>query len=427
MLPRLVACLWFLLFTPLVRAQQPALVTTWFFPHPQYPTHWGLDIARMDLPNPLRWRFVWPQQSWLDNVIMDSNNDDFVVQTYDGFAGAVVRLSRTGSLSTIYSSSSVGPALVAPSGGYVLSTTQGLAHVRADGSGYRLVLSAPYLPQMTWDEDTGDVVGLSGSFVYRPTLLRCNLSGSISTLASIAYPDSWHDVDYDPASGDFIVLPRWSWCRSPYPLIPGRFCRVPRAGGGYQLDGAFSPDTMSFRISPDGDRYAVDQWITQISPDRAGGGGWGYQVLGALIVTSGGCPRDAYYSGVEIDRWRHLAGWGNYSPGSSFQLRISFPDDAGMPYLGAASLSIRPGLSVGSHWIPLNPDPLFVASLTTPQVFSGFSGALSASGGATATFHIPPLEALRGTRVFFTFVSLEPGGGIRKVSNLLGITIGADL
>jgi hypothetical protein len=64
-------------------------------------------------------------------------------------------------------------------------------------------------------------------------------------------------------------------------------------------------------------------------------------------------------------------------------------------------------------------------SRSLPQVFTDFTGILSPAGRATATLKVPSIEALRGLRVFFAFVILHPGGGLKNVSNLLGVTIGA--
>jgi len=80
-------------------------------------------------------------------------------------------------------------------------------------------------------------------------------------------------------------------------------------------------------------------------------------------------------------------------------------------YVLAASFSMLPGTRVAPGVIlPLTADALLLASIQTPSVFSGFLGQMDTNGAATATLHVPAVGSLRGTRLYFAFVTLSATG-----------------
>jgi len=110
---------------------------------------------------------------------------------------------------------------------------------------------------------------------------------------------------------------------------------------------------------------------------------------------------------------------GPTSIGASRPVHFSSPNDAGKPYLLAASLATRPGIPVGGRRIPLVPDALFGASVTLPAVFQKFQGVLDGNGQATAVIRVPGASGLRGLSFYVAGVVVDPAKplGIGTISN----------
>jgi plastocyanin len=112
--------------------------------------------------------------------------------------------------------------------------------------------------------------------------------------------------------------------------------------------------------------------------------------------------------------------------GTTVNLPIACPFQAGRSYFMAASLGSA-GLEVaGGRIVPLSPDGIFLISLGANfPPFIGFLGVLNGSGGATPQFQIPGIPQLAGTAVNFACVTIDPPapGGIGAVSNLVSLTI----
>jgi len=119
---------------------------------------------------------------------------------------------------------------------------------------------------------------------------------------------------------------------------------------------------------------------------------------------------------------RKLVGRGLATPGSEYQVSVNFPGQAGLAYRIGASLGLRPGLDLGSAYIPLRLDPVLLWSLSDPTTFAGFAGTLDANARATGRWRIPPIAGLRGLRVFFAAVTFD-GNGLRSVSDPIGVTV----
>jgi hypothetical protein len=388
-------------------------------------------------------RVVFPTGGWIHQVVMDENNEAFLwtgIWPPNGNRPVLARITRTGQMTTVYAGTlGWSPPLVTPAGNYLFqeagatpeSAPYGYSVIKPDGTGRHPLFAAAHpLYLAVWDEETGDLVATGGrlatSFGYAD-ILRCTMTGSITTLASIGGFNAWMGIDYDPRTGDFFAATSGfvPFPPAPRPTLPFHLCRIPRGGAGYVIATNQGNPNGSVRVARNGDIYTAQCGITRLTRDASGN--WNGRFLGGSFGQCLGMYSTTFYTGLEIDRSRNLSGRGSYSPGSAYGLRLSFPADSGRPYLGAASLSVRPGLQAGRHWIPLNPDPLLLLSLQAGQIFEGFTGTLDAAGRAQATVRIPPIEGLRGLRVFFAFVTFDPQGGIRSVSNLMGVTIGLDL
>ena len=60
-----------------------------------------------------------------------------------------------------------------------------------------------------------------------------------------------------------------------------------------------------------------------------------------------------------------------------------------------------------------------------PSIFNNYAGTLDATGSATAAIRIPKIPALKGTRIYSAFVTLQNGApqGVKSISNNFLFTI----
>jgi len=406
------------------QSSYPDLVMTWY-DYVQYPTMNGLDLVRIAdyfpqppgpvFPSPLLMRLRWSSWGIPGKPAIDVDNDSILLPWSDGHGSVLYRVAPSLAITSVYGNA-ISDVLVAPSGGYLFGVAGGLARIRRDGSGFQMLMTTPFPPRnLGIDQDSGDMICLGYGRLCRLGLT----GGTITTLAALnSRGDYWVDVDYDHVTGDYLAATSVLGGS-----LSGQLMRIPRQGGTPVTETRIGGASGWLRVAQDGSVYSASWLFARLTRD--GAGGWTTRVLDSF-VTPPGWHLGSGYQGIALRHSRTLAGEGTYSPGSSYSLLVSFLGEGGSLYQGAASLSIRPGIRLGSHWLPLNPDAVFLASLTLPQVFTNFTGTLTGAGRATATFNIPPFEALRGLRVFFAFVTLG-AGGVRSVSNLLGVTIGADL
>ena len=113
--------------------------------------------------------------------------------------------------------------------------------------------------------------------------------------------------------------------------------------------------------------------------------------------------------------------------GTAYPLDLTALKDGGKAYVLAFSLTgLQPGLPIDRRFIPLVPDNLFITTAANklPSIFQNFSGFLTASGTARATFNIPSVPALVSLPVYAAFATY-PGGpsGVNVISNPFTFTI----
>ena len=93
----------------------------------------------------------------------------------------------------------------------------------------------------------------------------------------------------------------------------------------------------------------------------------------------------AYEHNLLLNYTEKIWGLSAPKPGNRFDMSIRIAAYPGRSYVAAIALTCRPGIPIDSRNIPLNPDNLFAASFTVPQVFVNFSGILNASGAGVAS------------------------------------------
>ncbi len=97
---------------------------------------------------------------------------------------------------------------------------------------------------------------------------------------------------------------------------------------------------------------------------------------------------------------------------------LKSPQDPNRPYLAAVAFANSPGfplalldpLGTDSRVVPLTPDDLLFLSISQSLPnFVGFSGVLSPTGEATASLVVPGEPTLRGTTIWMSFTTFDPG------------------
>ena len=129
-----------------------------------------------------------------------------------------------------------------------------------------------------------------------------------------------------------------------------------------------------------------------------------------------------WVTGIVFDKSKNLASVIKTPPNDRY-LRISFPADAGKPYILALSLSgCTPGVNLpGGLVIPLVLDNLtaLTAQQPLPPLLVNNLGILSASGEAVATLSLNSLgSAITGVRLWAAVLVVDPRAplGISQIS-----------
>jgi len=115
---------------------------------------------------------------------------------------------------------------------------------------------------------------------------------------------------------------------------------------------------------------------------------------------------------------------GNPVPGGDKRLEFNAPLDGGLNYYAGASFASAPGLSIGCKTIPLALDPLLLASLTAPSVFSGFRGTLDPQGNGPGVIYLPT-GPLTGLTIWVGFLTTAAGwpNGVKSTSGAYSFTV----
>lgn len=140
---------------------------------------------------------------------------------------------------------------------------------------------------------------------------------------------------------------------------------------------------------------------------------------GAVLHTFATIPRGVI--GLAVIGSGHTAGFGPASPGTTYNLVVTYPGHPGHFHALAASFGFSPGIPIPQGVIPLNPDDLFYLSRLAPQIFKNFSGQLDATGRAAATLAIPNVPII-GVRIFLAGLAFDGKGAVKVISEPMGLT-----
>ncbi len=366
----------------------------------------SVDVIYANTPgtNTVRTITSFSTPSVLRAVVIGADN----ATLYAGMAQQIVGVAPGGSPKTVLNGLPfgvfVGEMQLDEDGRILVST--GANYQQRDGGVFRLdpvtrvmtTVIANIAPQgIAFDRRNGDVLVADMYVANQSAILRVKRDGTVATVATI--PLRPFDLEYDPTTGDTMFGTQ------------GTIFRLDRASNVTTFaTNTFIVGTM--HVYEDGRLvYGMSGRIFEY--DRAG-------LLTATIYTGSA----AWHSLTVADE--HNV-WGQAAPrvGTTFPLSIRFAGAPGKAYVAAASFASTPGIRVGGRTIPLAVDGLFVASRNLPTVFQGFSGVLDANGAAAASVAIPSVAALRGTRVFFAAIALDPAapGGVAYASREYGVEI----
>jgi hypothetical protein len=343
-----------------------------------------------------------------NGVAMDVDNSGYLVVC----RGAVLRMDPQNRVTTLFLAGPntwLGRGALHPSGDLVLhayspGVSNGLYRFSRQGALVSTIVSGPEaLRLLSLDVESGDYLVSRGA---ASDLVRISESGRLSTLAS-GGGVSWGGIGRDVGRGDFVAGIYVAWST-------GWLGRLSDGGAWTTLRSDWNIGEVRIDL-PSGDAvcpiFDSSQWARVVIGRFRRDGSVVYTAGSGIDVTA-----------CEIDRCSTLVGLGSTAPGGTYTLLLSLPERAGQAYLLASSLSLRPGVTVGGFGLPINVDPLFLASLTMPAVFEGYAGTLDASGRAAARIRIPAITGLRGVRVFTAGITAS-SAGITGVTSLAAFTI----
>jgi len=113
------------------------------------------------------------------------------------------------------------------------------------------------------------------------------------------------------------------------------------------------------------------------------------------------------------------------SIGSQISIDLADPVNYNSQYFLLMSLGTSPGIPLpGGGFLSLNFDGAFLLSLFYPNLINlNNSQGTFNFGQATATWDIPNIPSIVGTKVYLAFVAINPSGQILSVSNVLPLTL----
>ncbi len=293
-------------------------------------------------------------------------------------------------------------------------------------------------------DDTGAAV--LGNLVG-PELLRYQ-QNQLTTIFSGSPLGSTIGGGIDTASGDFIIVQSGSVVRATLttPVQVSTLVSMPSRGGtggahydpdnasmllGYgtslhQLSLTSPPALVTINVSAGGsiggldrdvrnDEFAIAVSGTTPRVLRYDGR---QQSITSIIPLTGSAP-----TGVAIASSRFLAAGAPATPGASFPMLVSSPNEVGAAYVTALSFGLSTGAPLpGGKRLYLVPDALFQLSLTNAGIFRNFQGTLNSRGEGYPILDLPNIGALSGIRFYATAATLYPSG-IGLVTEPVGITI----
>jgi len=348
-------------------------------------------------------------------AMMARNNRDYIV-AFAGNPSAILHVSTTGQVSTIFSGSPLGAChglCLEQVDGYVIANTSitGVYRARTSGQLDTLYTGSPMLKSRAVDTDidTGDIFSIDAN----SNLYRVNAGGGIAVAATGLSPPDNAALASDWRSGDVFVG-----------IAANIFKVNPVTGIVATVWPGTAPISYVTGIRVDDADGSLIVCSATNNPGLASGV-FRMSRSGAILATLARLPTNSP-TGMDVVGSRPLSGNGDARPGNTYFLDLDVPTAGGLSYVMAASLGVRPGIPLpDGRTIPLNIDPILLLSLSTPAIFQNFQSVLDPSGHATANVNIPAILALTGVRLYFAGVVIDPSSpsGIRVVSNPWGVTI----
>jgi hypothetical protein len=129
------------------------------------------------------------------------------------------------------------------------------------------------------------------------------------------------------------------------------------------------------------------------------------------------------YQSAKADDLKHfnaalyLAG----TPTVGMPVNLNGRATSGYGYLGACSLGHAGIPLADGRIVPLDLDALMLLSLTTPAIFTNFSGTVDATGNFVMTLNTPPVPQLAGFTIWSSAVTFTPNG-IQEIAPDVQIT-----
>jgi len=270
------------------------------------------------------------------------------------------------------------------------------------GGGLKSTLATGLAGAVAMEEDltTGDFVVALGN----GDLVRVTRSGKVATIARGALPAGapglGGNLHAEPGTGQMLA----TWKSNVFRLDPVSGAATTLVTGANDFVG-LDHDPVN------GDYYRTDvKALVRYDP----GTGGAVQILGFSSVEIPG----------DVAAWgsRMLTGAAPPTPGASYPITLAMPALAGRSYQAAAAFATLPGIPTPAGTIHLAPDALFILSMRAPALFVGFAGVLDRNGRAPLAVRIPAAPVLRGLRFFVAAIAYD-AGGIRRISEPLGVTI----
>jgi hypothetical protein len=368
---------------------------------------WNGVVYRVPPTGPMTTIGTYARVMW--SLTMDVGNQDLIAPI-SASGGYLARINLTSGLATTVAAVPT-PffAIVDQDGDYLVSTLgKDLLKVKRDGSAITTILSAmPNVPIPTRDKDSGDWILYSATNqLHRYTDDWSSVLATMTHSSIYVYemvqdaqrPDVYlaaaNLARYDPRTNKISVLSAVG------PGILGdRGIVTDRAPG--------SNGAMIYLSSPALNSPTTLSSVIRL--DRTG------TVLGTVATLP------APVTGIVLDQSCNL-GSQLMTFGNDRIIRVSFPTDAGKPFVVALGLSgFYPGVKLpDGRVIPLNLDPLvaLTAGMSIPPAFTGNIGLLDAAGRATVTFNTNTLPVPPGMRIWAAGVTLDPAAplGISQIS-----------